>query len=210
MVDAGGVDASEGRPPGVALCYSAAADQHAATTGFWAALGAGDRDARAAAIAALDAAATAAPDEEEFHLLLGLAHLWRLAEPLPSETSPGEQLPSALAARDHLRLAYQLCPTDHRIPAWLGPILVRFGLTHLPGMMTRAEVVERYVAASGRAVADPVFYYAYGLWKTAVVAQQIYYRFAKGLTTDPRFAIFIHGVKALSEQAARTIAAGRL
>ena len=43
-----------------------------------------------------------------------------------------------------------------------------------------------------------------------MVAQQIYYRFAKGLTTDPRFAIFIHGVKALAEQAARAIAAGRL
>ncbi|MBK9032177.1 MAG: phosphotransferase family protein [Myxococcales bacterium] len=88
--------------------------------------------------------------------------------------------------------------------------MLRFGLTHLPGMMTRAEVVERYVAASGRPVADAVFYYAYGLFKTAVVAQQIYYRFAKGLTTDPRFAIFIHGVKALAEQAARTIDAGRL
>ncbi|MBP8808898.1 MAG: phosphotransferase family protein [Kofleriaceae bacterium] len=88
--------------------------------------------------------------------------------------------------------------------------MLRFGLTHLPGMMTRAEVLARYVAVSGRAVEDAVFYYAYGLWKTAVVAQQIYYRFAKGLTTDPRFAIFIHGVKALSEQAARAIDAGRL
>ena len=88
--------------------------------------------------------------------------------------------------------------------------MLRFGLTHLPGMMSRAEVLARYVAASGRPVADAVFYYAYGLFKTAVVAQQIYYRFAKGLTTDPRFAIFIHGVKALAEQAARAIAAGRL
>ena len=87
--------------------------------------------------------------------------------------------------------------------------MLRFGLTHLPGMMTRAEVVTRYVATSGRPIDDAVFYYAYGLWKTAVVAQQIYYRFAKGLTTDPRFAIFIHGVKALSEQAARAIDAGR-
>lgn len=88
--------------------------------------------------------------------------------------------------------------------------MLRFGLTHLPGMFTRDAVVARYVAASGRAVTDPVFYYAYGLWKTAVVAQQIYYRFATGKTTDARFAIFIHGVKALSEQAARAIEAGRL
>ena len=88
--------------------------------------------------------------------------------------------------------------------------MLRFGLTHRPGMMTRAEVLARYVERSGRAVADPVFYYAYGLFKTAVVAQQIYVRFATGLTKDPRFAVFIHGVRALCDQARTAIAAGRL
>jgi aminoglycoside phosphotransferase (APT) family kinase protein len=82
--------------------------------------------------------------------------------------------------------------------------MLRFGLTHLPGMMTR------YAAAAGRTVHDAVFYYAYGLFKTAVVAQQIYFRYATGLTKDARFAAFIHGVRALCEQAARTIDAGRL
>lgn len=124
-----GVDAPSGRPPGVALCYTPLAEAEPATAQLWEALRAGDREARADAIAALDAAVAAHPDEEELHLLLGLAHLWRLAEPLPDETSPGAQLPSAIAARDHLRQAYALCPTDHRIPAWLGPILVRFGRT---------------------------------------------------------------------------------
>jgi aminoglycoside phosphotransferase (APT) family kinase protein len=84
---------------------------------------------------------------------------------------------------------------------------LRFGLTHLPGMLTRAEVVARYAAASGRPLADATFYYAYGLFKTAVVAQQIYYRFATGKTSDPRFAIFIHGVRALSDQALAAIRA---
>ncbi len=88
--------------------------------------------------------------------------------------------------------------------------MLRFGLTHLPGMMSRREVVARYAAAAGRPVDDAVFYYAYGLFKTAVVAQQIYYRFATGLTRDPRFAVFIHGVRALCEQAQRAIAAGTL
>lgn len=88
--------------------------------------------------------------------------------------------------------------------------MLRFGLTHLPGMMSRREVVARYAAAAGRPVDDAVFYYAYGLFKTAVVAQQIYYRFATGLTRDPRFAAFIHGVRALCEQAQRAIAAGTL
>lgn len=92
-----------------------------------------------------------------------------------------------------------------------GPMhMLRFGLTHLPGMLTRREVVARYVEGSGRTIADPVFYYAYGLFKTAVVAQQIYYRFATGKTTDPRFAIFIHGVRALCDQARAAIDAGHL
>jgi aminoglycoside phosphotransferase (APT) family kinase protein len=88
--------------------------------------------------------------------------------------------------------------------------LMRFGLTMLPGMMTRREVWARYADRSGRDLGDPVFYYAYGLFKTAVVGQQIYYRFAKGLTQDPRFAVFIHGVRALSEQARSAIERGTI
>jgi len=70
--------------------------------------------------------------------------------------------------------------------------VMRFGATTAPGMMTRAEVVARYAAASGRALDErsALFYYVYGLFKTSVVAQQIYYRFAKGLTHDARFAAF--------------------
>jgi aminoglycoside phosphotransferase (APT) family kinase protein len=88
--------------------------------------------------------------------------------------------------------------------------MMAFGVTALPGMMTRRELVARYAERSGRDVGDPVFYYAYGLFKTAVVAQQIYYRYAKGLTQDARFAIFIHGVRTLAEQARAAIEAGRL
>jgi hypothetical protein len=117
------------RPPGVALCYSPAADAHPATQAFFAAFRDGDRSLRANAITGLESAIAELPDEEELHLLLGLAHLWRLAEPLPDETGAAAQLPSAVGARDHLRRAYELCPTDHRIAAWLGPILVRFGRT---------------------------------------------------------------------------------
>lgn len=118
---------SSGRPDGVALCYSAAANTNAAVIAFDVALRAGDRAARADRITELEAAAKAMPDEEKVHLFLGLAHLWRLAEPLPGEADLGTQANSAIAARDHLQRAYELCPTDHRIPAWLGPVLVRFG-----------------------------------------------------------------------------------
>lgn len=122
-------DASVGpmRPPGVMLCYTAAADTHPATLMFDAALRAGNRSARAASIDALDMAVHSLPNEERLELLLGLGHLWRLAEPLAGEDAPLSQLADATAARDHLKRAYELCPTDHRIAAWLGPILVQFG-----------------------------------------------------------------------------------
>ena len=59
----------------------------------------------------------------------------------------------------------------------------------------------RALARSGRRTDALVFYYVYGLFKTAVVAQQIYYRFAKGLTQDARFGAFIMAVRLLAEQA---------
>ena len=33
-----------------------------------------------------------------------------------------------------------------------------------------------------------LFYYAFGLFKTAVIVQQIYYRYVQGFTKDERFA----------------------
>jgi len=63
-----------------------------------------------------------------------------------------------------------------------------FGLTALPGNAHRGELVERYQAVSGRAVTDPLFYYVYGLFKIAVIIQQIYHRYRQGSTQDPRFA----------------------
>jgi aminoglycoside phosphotransferase (APT) family kinase protein len=102
-------------------------------------------------------------------------------------------------------LAYWVESTDPQTA-----IMMRFGLTHLPGMLTRREVAARYAEASGRDTSGIVFHYAFGLFKTAVVGQQIYYRFAQGLTTDPRFAMLIHGVRLLCEQARHTIDRGMI
>jgi aminoglycoside phosphotransferase (APT) family kinase protein len=87
---------------------------------------------------------------------------------------------------------------------------LRFGPTTLPGMMTRAEVAAHYAAGSRRELGDIVFYYAFGLFKTAVVVQQIYYRWKRGLTSDPRFAPLIHAVRLLCDHAAATITRGSL
>jgi alkylation response protein AidB-like acyl-CoA dehydrogenase/aminoglycoside phosphotransferase (APT) family kinase protein len=78
----------------------------------------------------------------------------------------------------------------------------RFGPTTLPGSFTRRELAERYAEKSGRALDHVVFYYCFGLFKTAVVVQQIYFRYRQGLTRDERFADLIQGVRALAAQAA--------
>jgi hypothetical protein len=48
--------------------------------------------------------------------------------------------------------------------------------------------VDAYGRATGRDVSDAVFHFVYGVFKLAVVAQQIYARHVRGLTSDPRFA----------------------
>ena len=85
-----------------------------------------------------------------------------------------------------------------------------FGVTSKPGMMTRAEVAARYFERSERRTDQLVFFYVFGLFKTAVILQQIYYRYAKGLTKDPRFAPFIVVVRALADQARATLERGTI
>jgi len=85
-----------------------------------------------------------------------------------------------------------------------------FGLTTRPGNLNREQLVERYVAKSGRAVGDAVFYYAYGLFKIAVIVQQIYARYQQGLTQDARFAGLINLVRAGSKTACLAIEKRRI
>ena len=85
-----------------------------------------------------------------------------------------------------------------------------FGVTTRPGMPPRTEIAKRYLERSGRRTDSLVFYYAFGLYKTAVILQQIYYRYAKGLTKDPRFAPFIMVVRAIGDQARTAIDRGSI
>jgi aminoglycoside phosphotransferase (APT) family kinase protein len=85
-----------------------------------------------------------------------------------------------------------------------------FGPTNLPGSLTRRELVERYTDQTERAVADVVFYYAFGLFKIAVIIQQIYARFVRGHTQDARFGRLNEQVAILSEQADRAVTEDRI
>ncbi len=76
-----------------------------------------------------------------------------------------------------------------------------FGLTMLPGNLTRREIVQRYALMSGRDVARIHFYYIFGLFKIAVILQQIYRRYKAHCSRDTRFAVLIDAVRALSRAA---------
>jgi aminoglycoside phosphotransferase (APT) family kinase protein len=83
-------------------------------------------------------------------------------------------------------------------------------LTHLKGCFTRQEVVDKYAALTGRDLSDIHFYYVFGLYKNAVIVQQIYARWKKGLTQDPRFGQLIQGVSDLSAMAIKAIETGKV
>ncbi|HJY29334.1 MAG TPA: phosphotransferase family protein [Pyrinomonadaceae bacterium] len=85
-----------------------------------------------------------------------------------------------------------------------------FGLTALPGSLTRTELLEHYSRRTGRTISEPVFYFAYALLKIAVIVQQIYFRYQKGLTRDPRFAQLGGLVRACGELAQRAIERRRI
>lgn len=76
-----------------------------------------------------------------------------------------------------------------------GPMFRRFRRqpTHLDGMLTRREVVDYYCERSGLdRLTDKewAFYYVFGLFRLAVIAQQIYYRYHHKQTTNPAFKNF--------------------
>ena len=62
--------------------------------------------------------------------------------------------------------------------------------SHLPGMPTREEFVQRYLQLSGRRCDDFTFYEVFGLFRLAVIIQQIWSRYRAGQTTNPAFAGF--------------------
>lgn len=88
--------------------------------------------------------------------------------------------------------------------------LAAMGPTMLAGSLSRQELVERYAEASGRNVSNPLFYYCFGLFKIAVIIQQIYARLVRGDTHDPRFARLNEVVAVMSHQAVRAIETGTI
>lgn len=71
--------------------------------------------------------------------------------------------------------------------------------TAVPGAPTRAEIVQRFSDRTGLEVENFDFYSCFGMFRLAVIVQQIYYRYRQGHTRDHRFAAMIHKVNGLHE-----------
>ena len=87
-------------------------------------------------------------------------------------------------------------------------LAVRLQPTHTPGMLTRAEVVQRYCAARSLDVTPQewLFYDVFGLFRLAGIAQQIYYRYHHGQTSNPAYARFGEFVRILDARCSALLA----
>jgi aminoglycoside phosphotransferase (APT) family kinase protein len=81
-----------------------------------------------------------------------------------------------------------------------------FAHTTAPGFLGRDQMIQRYAARSGRDVSMVDYYRAWANWKTATVVEQIYVRYVRGQTSDPRFANMGEWAPVLARQAARVVA----
>jgi aminoglycoside phosphotransferase (APT) family kinase protein len=84
-------------------------------------------------------------------------------------------------------------------------LLLRTLPTNKDGAPTRGEIAELYAKKTGRDLSHIIFYFAFALFKLAVIIQQIYYRYAKGYTQDPRFALMQAGAMILIRHSALAI-----
>jgi aminoglycoside phosphotransferase (APT) family kinase protein len=89
-------------------------------------------------------------------------------------------------------------------------LMIRMMPTHLDGMLRRDEIVERYSVSSGIEIKNFDYYYIFGLFRLAVIAQQIYYRFYNGQTKDERFGMLKFAVQILEETAKAVIDKSKL
>jgi aminoglycoside phosphotransferase (APT) family kinase protein len=70
-------------------------------------------------------------------------------------------------------------------------------VTTLGGFISREEFIERYAKKSNRDLSNFPFYLAFAYFKTAVILQQIYYRWKEGHLTDDRFSNLNEGIQNL-------------
>jgi aminoglycoside phosphotransferase (APT) family kinase protein len=80
--------------------------------------------------------------------------------------------------------------------------------THVPGMLTRAEIIDYYSRTTGLPVHNWTFYEVYGMFRLAGIIQQLYRRFHDGGTHNPVFKDYWMFVGYLEWRCKEAIGAG--
>jgi aminoglycoside phosphotransferase (APT) family kinase protein len=88
------------------------------------------------------------------------------------------------------------------------PFAALGGLTRGTGFPTRAELIARYEAGSGRSMSDVRWYMTLALWKSAIFLEGSYKRRLAGTTDDPFFDLLEQGVPDVAERAWRIAEGG--
>ena len=126
---------------------------------------------------------------------------WRLDNMMLSGTDPGRAV--AVFDWDMCTLGDPFADLGTLLSAWIeasegspgsGQVVMP---STVPGFLTRREAIERYGKRRGVDVSTMPYYYVFGIFKIAVVLQQIYIRYHRGQTTDQRFAPFEQGAEML-------------
>jgi aminoglycoside phosphotransferase (APT) family kinase protein len=89
---------------------------------------------------------------------------------------------------------------------WLDPAEEPFAIpvssvTDHPALPTRAGLVERYAAATGRDVGEVAWYAGFGGWKITIIMETSYQRFRAGVGDHPTFALLEDGVHHMARRA---------
>ena len=115
---------------------------------------------------------------------------WRLDNMAVMADDPGKA--AAVYDWDMCTLGDPLADVGTLLSSWYEPgetfAFLSAMPSQAPGFMTRAEAVARYAERSGRDVSKMPYYYIFGLFKMAVVVQQLFFRWHKGQTKDDRQA----------------------
>ena len=82
---------------------------------------------------------------------------------------------------------------------------IRFLPTHVPGALSREQMVKDYSRLTGNPIDKFDFFLVFGVFRLAVIVQQIYYRYYHGQTSDQRFKAFITAVNVLDKTAQRFV-----
>lgn len=81
------------------------------------------------------------------------------------------------------------------------PPVLDTGITHLEGMASRRDIVQRYAEQSGRDVSAVAYYAALASFKLVCIVEGSWHRFVNGRSTNPKHAVFEKLVPELTQHA---------